>query len=418
MRKGESAMHYTGPIFDGDQHIYEAPDAWSRYLPEKYRKDWSYTWKRADDGEWALHVGNRKVDISGGYFTEDGRVPPPGRLHEWLRAMKEGKDNVDMRVPMSPDMLDRDARLRKLDEFGVDGCLMFIGHMVATFSYLDQPESAAAVIHAYNRFLAEDWGFAYKDRLFATPILSLADPEAAVREAEWVVRNGARVVVMPMGPVNRRHAADPYYDGFWSILNEAKVQVSFHLSDALWMHDYIREWGETPLTSRQRQTAWQWVNAYGERPVMETVSSYIMMNFFARYPNIKMISVENGAEWVPGLLVKMDKSRGMAKNGYWPCGQLKERPSHIFQKHFYVVAYPEDDLRKIIDLVGSDDWIVMGSDYPHAEGVAEPRVFIEEACRGLSARSVEKIMHENGWNFVRGLANPGPRATPAMTAAG
>ena len=34
-----------------------------------------------------------------------------------------------------------------------------------------------------------------------------------------------------------------------------------------------------------------------------------------------------------------------AKNGFWPGGQLKERPSNIFKRHVSVVAYPEDDLQ-------------------------------------------------------------------------
>ena len=96
---------YTGPIFDADMHVMEQMDAhaWNTYLPAKFKKDWSYSWRTAKDGEFALHVGDRKVEVSAGYYTEDGRCAPPGRLHEWLRAMKEGKDNVDMRVPITKD---------------------------------------------------------------------------------------------------------------------------------------------------------------------------------------------------------------------------------------------------------------------------------------------------------------------------
>ena len=35
-----------------------------------------------------------------------------------------------------------------------------------------------------------------------------------------------------------------------------------------------------------------------------------------------------------------------------------------------------------------------------AEGVAEPRLFAEEACRGLSASDVRKVMYENGMRFM------------------
>jgi predicted TIM-barrel fold metal-dependent hydrolase len=142
------------------------------------------------------------------------------------------------------------------------------------------------------------------------------------------------------------------------------------------------------------------MHGYSERPVVETLSSFIFWNFFERFPNVKLLSAENGAEWVPAMLTKMDKCRGIAKNGYWPGGQLKDRPSHIFARHIGVVAYPEDDIPAIIDQVGNADWIMMGSDYPHAEGVEHPRIFADEACQGLSPDVVRKVMYENGMRFM------------------
>jgi predicted TIM-barrel fold metal-dependent hydrolase len=86
----------------------------------------------------------------------------------------------------------------------------------------------------------------------------------------------------------------------------------------------------------------------------------------------------------------------MAKNGYWPCGQLKDRPSRIFKQHCYVVAYPEDDVKMIVEKIGTSDCLLMGSDYPHAEGVPTPRDFYKEALTSLSDAHVRGIMHDNG----------------------
>lgn len=401
------APTYSGPIFDGDNHIYEPWDgsAWNEYLPAEFRKDWSYSWKRGADGEFAIYIGDRKVEVSAGYYDEGGKVAPPGRLHEWLRAMKEGQE-IDMKVQATPDMFNPVDRLKKMDEFGVDGALMFIGNHVSTFGYLAADVRAAnAVNRSYNRWFHEQWGYAYKDRIYCTPVLALNDLDWACEEARSVIARGARVVVMPLGPVNGRAPADPAYDRFWAILNEAKVNVAFHVSEASYMHDYMRTWGEKPLQSRQRQSAFTWLSFYSERPVMETMSSFVFYNFFERFPNIKLISVENGAEWVPPLLVKMDKSRGMAKNGFWPCGQLKQRPSAIFKEHCYVVAYPEDDVKSIVDACGTDRFILMGSDYPHAEGVPEPMDFVKEALGGLTPEQIANIMHANGRRFIPRLSS-------------
>ena len=59
-----------------------------------------------------------------------------------------------------------------------------------------------------------------------------------------------------------------------------------------------------------------------------------------------------------------------------------------------------NNLKAIIDQVGNADWLLMGSDYPHAEGVEEPRIFAEEACQDLSAENTRKIMYENGMRFM------------------
>jgi predicted TIM-barrel fold metal-dependent hydrolase len=395
---------YTGPIFDGDTHLYEVPDSFSRYLPEKLKKDWDYHWKVGADGEYALYIGHRKCEVSAGYTAEDGRVPPPGKLHEWLRAQKSGKENVDMRVPMTPDMYAMQPRLAKMDEFGVEGCFLYCGHMVATISYLDDPQAASAIFHAYNRWMLDDWKFNHEDRIYSAPLVSLDDVDAACREAEWAIANGARLFLMPMGPFNGKSPAHPDFDRFWSLLNEAHCRVVYHVSEAIYMKHHMAVWGEQVQQSRQRQTAFIWMHGYSERPVVETLTSMIFWNFFARFPNVRLLSAENGCEWVPNMLVKMDKCRGMAKNGYWPGGQLKERPSHIFKRHVGVVAYPEDDLQSVIEQTGAHDWIIMGSDYPHAEGVPTPREFANEACKTLTPEQTRGVMYENGRRFMRVVA--------------
>lgn len=199
------------------------------------------------------------------------------------------------------------------------------------------------------------------------------------------------------GPANGKAPADPAFDPVWQVLNDAGVVVTFHVSEANFMHPLIELWGERPMMSRREgQTAWQWMFCYSEIPVMMTMASFVYWNFFERFPNIKIASVENGAEWLPRCLHKMDKMRGMARNGYWPMGQLKERPSAVFKRHCFVVAYPEDDIRKIVEEIGTSDCILMASDYPHAEGVAQPRDFADEALRGMSEDDIRKIMFENG----------------------
>jgi predicted TIM-barrel fold metal-dependent hydrolase len=176
---------------------------------------------------------------------------------------------------------------------------------------------------------------------------------------------------MPMGPFGGKPPAHPDFDRFWSLLDEASCRVVYHVSEAIYMKDHMAVWGEPVQQSASGRPPSCGCMATASDRWSRRLSSLIFWNFFARFPNIRVLSAENGAEWVPSMLVKMDKCRGMAKNGTGRGGQLKERPSNIFKRHVSVVAYPEDDLKSIVDQVGSHEWIVMGSDYPHAEGRAD-----------------------------------------------
>jgi predicted TIM-barrel fold metal-dependent hydrolase len=137
------------------------------------------------------------------------------------------------------------------------------------------------------------------------------------------------------------------------------------------------------------------MNVYGERPVIDTVSSLIFDNVFGRYPNLRMLVAEHGASWVPHMLSHMDKSRGMGRNGPWIGGKLQDRPSRIFRQYVRVAPYPEDDIPKIVaDLGGDASCLVMGSDYPHAEGLAEPAEF-EKLLDPLDLETKRAIMRSN-----------------------
>lgn len=394
------APDYSGPIFDADTHFWETEEAWSAYLPKDAAEKYGITFKRGNDGDFAMYVGPRKVEISADHLFEDGRVPAPGKLHEWLRAMKEGKAEIDLHVHKSADMVEPEARVRRLDEWGVRSSILFIGNMITAISYLDDPSYAYPVLNAYNAWMYDQWKYDYKGRIFTAPIITLDNVEEACKQVRGVIEKGAKLILMPMGPYNQKAPAHPDHDPFWAIVNEAGLRVVFHVSEAIYMKHHMAVWGEPVQQSRIKQTAFVWMHGYSERPVIETLSSFIFWNFFERFPNVKLLSAENGAEWVPAMLTKMDKCRGIAKNGYWPGGQLRDRPSRIFMEHVGVVAYPEDDLKSIIDQVGNADWVMMGSDYPHAEGVETPRQFAKEACAGLTPETTRKVMYENGMAFM------------------
>lgn len=387
---------YSGRIFDCDTHCYEPRDAFTRYLPSKYLGRASLAPVRLPDGTEAIMAGSRIATFNSEQGLGWDQAYRPGSLKEMLRQMASGDPEAAYQPePMRPEFMEREPRLALLDQQGVDRCVLFpAGMALAAEHYVCDTEALYANIASFNRWYDETWGFNYQDRIYATALLSLRDLESAVKTTDDVLARGARVVIVPTGPAYGRSPSDPYFDPVWSRLNEAGTIVALHIQP-FWYFDAISPaWGLNPDPASWHMSAWQWNNIYGERPVMDTLSAFVFDNLFGRFPNLKVLVAEHGASWIPHFISHMDKSRGMGRNGPWIGGQLTERPSQIFRRHVRVSPYPEDDVVKLVHDLGGWECLVMGSDYPHAEGIADPREFAD-LLAPLGGAATDAIMHAN-----------------------
>ena len=68
-------------------------------------------------------------------------------------------------------------------------------------------------------------------------------------------------------------------------------------------------------------------------------------------------------------------------------------PVEQLRSHVWVSPYYEDPLIELRDTIGADR-ILFGSDYPHAEGLADPVSFINDLV-GFNAEEIRLIMREN-----------------------
>lgn len=56
------------------------------------------------------------------------------------------------------------------------------------------------------------------------------------------------------------------------------------------------------------------------------------------------------------------------------------RPSEALAEHLWICPFPEDDVNELIVAIGADH-VLFGSDYPHPEGLREPRDYVGQAHR-------------------------------------
>ncbi|MGW3967664.1 amidohydrolase family protein [Amycolatopsis sp. NPDC005003] len=384
-------------MIDFDTHSYETEDCFTRFMPEA-KKDSAIQTVRLASGKKVLLANHKIVNA---LENDLDKAYVPGSLAEMLRQRSLGVESESERFfeDIKDEYLRHDARLAKMDEQQIERGLMYPGGWaLMAEAYLDGIDPLYDNLHSFNRWIDEDWGFNYKDRIYAPAMLSLRDLDRAVAELDTVLAAGARFVLLPAGPAYGRSPGDPYFDPIWSRINEAKARVAFHISEFHYQSNVASQWG-WGLVPPFQFSAWQWQNTYGERPITDTLSALIFDNLFGRFPDIQVVVSEFGAEWVPHFLKHMDKSRGMGRNGIWLGGQLPERPSRIFHKHVKVVPYPEDDIVGLVDRLGTADSLVMGSDWPHAEGLAEPADFYDRLS-GLGDENRKKFLRDNALSVL------------------
>ena len=230
--QGASMERYDGPLFDSDNHYYEAQDAFMRYVPRRMQKR-CVQWVEMDGKRRHLGAGTDITVPATPTFIEFlqlgvARITanPGGKtFYELIRSKLE---------PLPPEYMDRDARVARVEAQGLDGAWLFPTAGVLYEQAMSHDIEALCVLtEGFNRWLDEDWALTYQGRLFCAPYLTLADVDWACRELEWALERDARVLVMRPSPILTRDGwrspCDERFDPFWARVNEAGITVVAHV---------------------------------------------------------------------------------------------------------------------------------------------------------------------------------------------
>lgn len=378
-------------IYDVDNHYYEPADAFLTHLPKKFAKAFQFI---EINGRTKLAVNNLISDyIPNPTFDV---VAGPGAHEIYYRGQNtEGKslreitgDNIS---PCRPEWrYDKEAKLKVMDEQGIHACLMFPTLASVVEERIDEHELVHAVMHSLNEWIYETWGFGADGRIYGVPVITLMDVDSAVEELDLVLSRGARTVLVRPAPVKGYRGTRSFgyeeFDPFWSRINESGIFVCLHASDSGY-DSHAQKWEGGYEYRPFEPTGLKAVVGLMERAIADSVTALICHGVFDRFPNVKIVSVENGARWVKPLMDRFDHAYGQLPQ------QFSRHPAETFRKHFYVNPFYEDDVDELASIVGIDH-MLFGSDFPHPEGLADPMAYINE-LKGFSAQDRQKIMSGN-----------------------
>jgi predicted TIM-barrel fold metal-dependent hydrolase len=349
-------LSWDGAV-DADGHILEPSDLWERYLEPRYR-DRALRVVKDENGLDELIIDQKRSQMSRRGFPST--LAAMGRRD--LAAM--AKDPAVTYANHAPAAAtDPAARLELLDAEHIDAAVIYTTTGLLWEAELDDAELSQAYTRAYNRWICE-WCSGSGGRLVPTAHLSLGDPQAAARELERAVGEGAKGGFVAPFTHTAKPLGHPDHDPVFAAAQDLDVPFAIHPT-------FEPQW-----TKGTRMGGWEHVRQLrltasvqasdGVRHQFSTLFDY---GVFDRFPRLKVLVLESGAGWIGYWLDRMD-----AVFSHTAIGErvpLQHPPSHYFTERCWISCDPDErTIPALAERFGADRFL-WASDFPHADHTPE-----------------------------------------------
>ena len=377
-------------IIDVDQHLFEPRDMWRTHIDPGLR-DRALAIEDDDLGyPWLTWNGERL------YLAEiqfPGRAKAIGDRRMRLARGEPAEHRYDDVIP--EEYHSANARLTRLDDWGLDAAVLFPNFGLLWEEMLaGDREAQCGNMRAFNRWMAS--AVADGDgRLHGVAHMTLRDAAWALEELRSLEAAGIRLAMVGPAPVDGKALSHPDLDPIWSAFVEHGVSPVFHVGGFKGPLDPAWYEGDPEPVDRVLDSVFLWV-----APAV-ALANMIIHGTFDRHPDLRVGVIELTAHWVPQFMLMLEGAYGfyVARHGEPPT-KLALKPGEYMRRNVRVAALAYEQPANLISLVGEDTFM-FGSDWPHAEGIAEPLRSYEMAAGELNGSAGEKLYGGNAAWLLR-----------------
>jgi len=361
-------------VVDADSHVEEPAEAWE-YLDKEYesRKPFALT---TEDRPALGHM-------NAFWFVDSQIFPKPVGQGSTVFGTPLAQQLARNKVFSleSQGLTDPAARLKELDQFGIDVQVNFPTIFLEQLT--DDAHFEAALMRSYNTWMA---GVCKQrpDRLKFAAVMPLRSVPQAVAELGRAKDLGAAGAAV-YGTIDQRMLHHRDLDPFWAEAERLEMPICVHTG---WSHPGLK---------------WSIDSIFGAHTISFTLP--VMMGFFSflgggildRFPRLRVAFLEAGADWVPYLVQRLDHyfaSERLA--GWWTPERSASEYLRDCQIYFTCEA-EERLLPQVLEFVG-EDRIMMSADMPHAEA-RENAVSEIEQRTDLTREQKVRILGKNAIAF-------------------
>jgi predicted TIM-barrel fold metal-dependent hydrolase len=370
--------------YDADSHVMETADWITPYADPAIRDRLSPAFPGDFTREKALEAAATRA-AGGDAFMPAGPEDMLTKMWHGLGAFDPGE------------------RSKALDLLGFEAQLVF--HTLAhnQFYWNSDLDVLYGGARAHNRAMADFCG--HDRRLIAVGLVPLTDPESAAVEIGEALAAGCRAVLIPSKPPDDKSPTHPDYFPVWRQLDEAGVPFMLHVGTTghLVRPAYRNNGQPSPSGSAGAEGVGS-KEFLGIHYWPETFLSMLVLDgIFERFPNLRAGCIEQGAEWVPAMLRRLDNAQSAFKRTEPALAELlPERASDYVRRQVKFTPFTVEDVGWIVEQAGPE-LVMFSTDYPHVEGTKNPIERFEKSL-GEASDEVRDAFYANNFIEMMGAA--------------
>jgi predicted TIM-barrel fold metal-dependent hydrolase len=295
--------------------------------------------------EWHMYLNRDSI----------GRIPPK---HAY--AHPHGGIRLDLMQTdgTSDDQFPDRVQAQLLDEVGVTHAIL-LGTVPNSLAGMPQGKFAAGIATAYNNWLIENW-LNLDTRFKGSVAVASQEPLLAAEEIDRVGSHPSMVQVnLPMASPMVPWGDEKFFP-IWEAAVRNDLRIGFHVCPPTGLQGF-------PVGVGWPATYMELRCQYGHH-FQAGLISMVCNGIFAKYPELKIVQLEGGFAWVPGVMWKMDQSwKSLRREVPW----LTRKPSEYVREHVKFGTQPFEEpehrrhIEQLIDMMGSDEMLMFSTDYPH-----------------------------------------------------
>lgn len=335
-------------VIDVDTHVSEWHSLWTDRAPAKFKNLLPRVVGEGTERRWVIGEDNFLFGASA-----SSAVMRDGHKSRGLEFFDKDVDDVHLAAS------DVHARVKLMDEQGIHAQIAYpniLGFGGQRGMEVD-PALRLESIRIFNDAMAEmqvDSG----QRIFPMALLPWWDIDASLVETERAMKLGLKGININSDPQDHGlpSLGEKQWDRLWQICTANNLPVNFHIgaSDTSTSWYFSSSW---PELSAEKKLAMGGLMLFITN--LRVMGNILISGFLDRFPELKIVSVESGAGWIPYLLEGLEYMSNEAGVEY------ETSPTEVFRRQIYACTFFErNNFLDTMKQVGVDN-IMFETDFPH-----------------------------------------------------